>query len=340
MTLLVTAVGKGFALSATDTRISIATGENYRPVEEYFNKSIVFRCAGFTGNISFTGIAEWTEGTEKVRMYDAVSESLTESILAELKIGQLAKKLGDDILRRLLSRKSYRAKREAVFEFHINGWHRDVPYGFLVVVSTFREKSPWINPNEFEKETHVDGLHLYFKSVDDFEFVVGGWDIAFYQKERQHLCEILRKGAGSFEVSQYISKVIETASTRHKSIGSRSVAVLLPQVGMLDTNAWDAAGSMVVGYMPKMIFENGTAWDPSEFPVNFHILLTGRLPRHSLFVKSIIAKQFKRADKRRIFKIRKGKFAPGIFGLLQLALFGSLPDDYDDLGLSDEEPEE
>lgn len=340
MTLLVTVVGREFALSATDTRISRAVGRNIHPVDEYFNKSIVFRCAEFTGNISFTGLAEWFEGSRKVRMYDAVSESIHESISAKLTIGQLAKKLGDDILRRCLARKSYRAKQEAVFEFHINGWHSQVPYGFLVVVSTFRDKSPWINSNEFEFESHVDGVHLYFKSVDDFELVVGGWDVAFFKKERQQLCGILRNGGGSFEVSQYIAKVIEMASTRHKSIGSRSVAVLLPQVGMLDTNAWDATGSTVVGYLPKIIFENGSSWDPSEFPVNLHVLVSGRIPRHSLFVKSIVAKHLKRADKRRIFKIRKGKFVPGIFGLLLLALSGSLPEDYDDLGLNEEEPED
>lgn len=337
MTLLVTVIGKGFALSATDTRISKVAGKNYHPVDEYFNKSIVFHCAGFTGNISFTGLAEWHEGLRKVRMYDVVSESLSESIPAGLTIGQLAKKLGDDVLRRLLARKSYRAKQEAVFEFHINGWHRDMPYGFIAVVSTFRGKSPWINSNDFETEKHADGLHLYFKSVDDFELVVGGWDVAFYEKERQCLCDILRKGGGSFEASQYIAKVIETASTRHKSIGSRSVAVLLPRVGMLDTNAWDESGAAIVGYMPKIIFGNGTAWGPSEFPVELNVLLSGQLPKHSLFIKSIVAKQLKRADKRRIFKKRLGKFAPGIFGIVQLALFGSVPADYDDLGLNADE---
>ncbi len=334
MTLLVTVVGKEFALSATDTRISKTINEKIIPVEERFNKSIVFKCAGFTGCISFTGLAEWMEGTKKVRMYDAVTDSLQQSIKFRLTIGQLSKKLGDDILRRIMKRKVYKPERQAIFEFHINGWQTGFPYGWLVVVSTFRSNSPWVNPNEFESEIHADGIHLYIKSVDDFEVVVGGQSQAFYKKDQQRLHDILRKGGGSFEVSQFIAKIIEVASTRTKAVGARSVAVLLPMAGILDTNAWDAYDSLVIGYMPKIIFENGSEWETSEFPVNLKVVTSGRLPKHSLFVKSIIAKQLKRADKRRIFKIKHGKFVPGIFSLIHLALFNEVPDGYDDFGLS------
>lgn len=334
MTLLVTVVGKDFALSATDTRISKTINNKIIPTEERFNKSIVFKCAGFTGCISFTGLAEWMEGVRKVRMYDAVADSLQESISVGLTIGQLSKKLGDDIRRRILTRKAYKPERDAIFEFHINGWQSGIPHGFLVVVSTFRSHSPWMNPNDFELEKHEDGIHLYMKSVDDFELVVGGQSQVFYRKDQQRLCDILRKGGGSFEVSQFIAKIIETASTRTKAVGSRSVAVLIPKVGVLDTNAWDSDGSQVIGYMPKILFENGSRWETTEFPVNLNVVTSGRLPKHSLFIKSILAKQLKRADRRKVFKTRQGKFVPGIFSIVQLCLFGNVPDGYDDFGLS------
>ncbi|MDB5986002.1 MAG: hypothetical protein JWR16_1055 [Nevskia sp.] len=61
MTLLITAAGMGFVLSTSDTRITVQSGTTFKPVDENFNKHIVFHSDGLIADVSYTGLARWNE---------------------------------------------------------------------------------------------------------------------------------------------------------------------------------------------------------------------------------------------------------------------------------------
>jgi len=52
MTLLITVAGKGFALATSDTRICTKSGSGFLPVDENFNKHIVFRSGCLIADIT------------------------------------------------------------------------------------------------------------------------------------------------------------------------------------------------------------------------------------------------------------------------------------------------
>src|SRR6202034_2328616 len=76
VTLLVSIAGHGFALSCSDTRISVKERDGFKSVDEKFNKHIIFHSAGLTANVAYTGIAQWSKSGQTVKMYDVISESL------------------------------------------------------------------------------------------------------------------------------------------------------------------------------------------------------------------------------------------------------------------------
>lgn len=336
MTLLITAAGRGYTISSSDTRISIASGGTHIPVNERFNKHITFCSAGFRGNITFTGIAEWQEAGETIRLYDLISDSIKESAQMSLSLGSLSWKLAAEVLHRLWLRKVPNPKKEAVFEFHIAGWYEEMPYPVMCVVSTFRNVRPWFTHNDFEVEKHYEGFHFYMKSVDEAEVIFGGASACVSKHQRERLFNALAFGANGFQASQLMSKIIARASVLSKSVGPRSVAVTIPQVGSPDTNVWDRRDDTILGFIPLIIYPNGATMGPSEFPVNLNLMLDGKLPPHSLFFKTIISKHFKLSDRRRAFRLGRGKFVPGLYDILSLVLFGAVPDGYTDFGLGEE----
>jgi hypothetical protein len=106
---------------------------------------------------------------------------------------------------------------------------------------------------------------------------------------------------------------------------------------MVDTNLWDNTSGGVVGFSPRIIFPNGAMMGPSVFPVRMELVTRGHLPKESLFFKSIATDSFKRSDRRRIFRNRKGPKLPGLLGIVSLALFGKVPEGYESFGFEESE---
>lgn len=334
MTLLVTVARSDYALSCSDMRITTESGNSYKVLDERFNKHILFHSGGLTGNVTYTGFARWNDSSGKiVKVYDVISNSIAQSAHSSLKFSSLCMNLCVDLLA-VLERPRRLAKLDnAIIELHIVGYHSECPYPMMAVISTFRKINPWLSKNNFEWEYHFDGLHIYFKAADKPEVIIGGMDTCVRKEEKAKLHTALAKGADAFDISRMASRLVETVSTRTKAVGRRSVSVVIPQDGLVDTNLWDKTQNGIIGFVPRMIFPNGQSFGPSEFPVELSLLLDCHLPKNNLFFKTIISSEYKRRFKRIIFRYRKGKAVPSLMGIIMLALFGEVPDEYSDFGL-------
>jgi hypothetical protein len=165
------------------------------------------------------------------------------------------------------------------------------------------------------------------------DVVFGGMDQYLHPEEKQRILDATRNGADAFNMSNLADKLIKRVSQRTNSVGPKSVSIVLPQEGFIDTNLWEESPTGIQAYLPRFVFPGGTMFGPSVFPVDIQIITDGHLPKQSLFAKSLVARTYKKLIRRRIFRLRGGKAIPGIMGLLMIALFGRIPDGYEDFGL-------
>ncbi|MBU8891958.1 MAG: hypothetical protein KOO66_04215 [Bacteroidales bacterium] len=332
MTLLITTISKDYALSSSDMRITIKTKDGYKPVDEKFNKHILFHSNGLTANITYTGVAQWFQRGKKVKLYDVISESLATSSKNDLNFAPLSLNLINDIVAAISP--NILKSRNFGFELHITGYHNKTPIPFIAVISTFQEEAPWNTEGELQWEYDIDGVKIFIKATEEPDVIISGMSTAVTQYEKYDLINAVNNGADAFNISNLSSQIIKNASKRTLGIGPRSVSMLMPKSGYVDSNLWDKNMSGIIGYLPRMVLPNGKMFGPSEFPVELDLILHGRLPRDSLFFKTVIYNNFKRRDRRIIFKQKHGELIPGIFGIIQLNLYGKVAEGYTDFGLS------
>lgn len=334
MTLLITAISPDYALACSDTRITVKQKNRYTPVDEHFNKHIVFHSNGLTADITYTGVAQWSKSGKTVKLYDVISESLVRSVKKNLAFAPLSLNLIEDIVSAvspgLIKDKNF------AFELHVTGYHQQIPIPWIAVISSFRKAAPWNNEEELQWEYNLPGLNIFLKAAEKPDVIFGGMDSALNNDEKQKIMSAMSNGADAFNMSNLSSRLIEKASKRNSSIGPRSVSVLMPQTGFIDSNLWDKRAGGVIAFLPRMVFPNGTVWGPSEFPAELSLVSNGQLPKQSLFFKSIVYQEYKRTLRRRIFRNRKGKLIPGIMGLIGLTLFGKMVDGYTDFEMGNE----
>ena len=306
----------------------------YIPVDEHFNKHVVFHSNGLTADIMYTGVAQWSKNGKQIQLYDVISESLIKAVTKNLAFAPLSLSLIADIMSAtsptLIKDKNYG------FELHITGYHNEIPFPWISVISTFRKSAPWNNVGELQWEYDYQGVKIFIKAADKPDIVIGGMDSGITINEKKALMKAIHNGADAFNLANLSSCIIENASKRTSAIGARSVSILMPRSGYLDSNLWDKKKNTIVAFMPRMVFPNGTVFGPSEFPVEMSLITDGQLPKHSLFFKSIVYSQYKRRMRQHIFKHKKGRLIPGIMGLLQLSLFGKVAAGYTDFGLGHE----
>jgi len=162
----------------------------------------------------------------------------------------------------------------------------------------------------------------------------GGMDHLITAEQRQKLIAAVNSGGDAYNMARLSSKYVEAVSRRSMSVGPKSVSLVMPREGFLDTNLWDKSASRIRAFLPRMVFPNGTMIGPSEFPVGLQLLTDGHLPLQSLFFKSVVTALYKKSERQRIFRHKGGKAIPGIMGLLMLGLFDKVPEGYTDFGLA------
>jgi len=334
LTLLITLAGMGYALACSDMRISLAKKNGtFTPLDETFNKHIVFHSNGVTANISYTGVARWTVGGRTVNLYDIISEAAVQAAEKNLAFGPFTLAIVERIVAELEvpALQAFRSSLE--FELHITGYHQQLPFPFIAVMSSYRRAAPWSVPAEIQQEAHFSGISWYFKLAETPEVIFGGSDQYLRMEEKNNMLDAVRRGADAFNMARLAASLIERVSQRTAIVGPKSVSILLPQQGMLDTNLWERTPTGLNAFLPRLVFPGGTKMGPSVFPIEMQLMANGHLPKQSLFAKSVVVSSYKRSVRRRIFRLQHGKSMPGIMGLLMLALFGNIPDEYEDFGL-------
>jgi hypothetical protein len=218
-------------------------------------------------------------------------------------------------------------------ELQIVGFHKSFPHPFMACISSMTSKKPWVYSDDCEWQWTICGLCVSLAFREDADLMIGGIGSAITSTERQRLLKAARDGADAFNISNMCRKYIAIASRRDSRIGERSASLLIPIEGWIDTSLWDEKASSVMGFMPTWIRVDGNIWAPSEVPIDLKTTTSGHFPKDSLFFKSVIYSNLKRSTRRRLFKRKKGKKIPGLFGVIGLALYGKTVEGYDSLGL-------
>lgn len=143
MTMLVTTAAPEYSLLCSDMRISVQAGSTFVPVDEHFNKHILFHSNGFTGDIMYTGVARWGPHGRRTNLYDVISESVARSAKASLALAPLAINLVNDISSALGKQSFLAETTTTALELHIVGYQQQVPWPVICVISTFRNEPPW-----------------------------------------------------------------------------------------------------------------------------------------------------------------------------------------------------
>jgi hypothetical protein len=147
-------------------RISVEQSGSYVPLDETFNKHIIFHTGGVTGNISYTGVARWTVGGRTTNLYDVISEAVAAAATKDLTFAPFTLALIDRI-QIALSVPTLRTVRSRLhFELHVIGYHRLIPIPFIAVISTYRRAPPWQVEAEFQREYQFGEISLYLKAAD------------------------------------------------------------------------------------------------------------------------------------------------------------------------------
>ncbi len=328
MTLLLTIARVNQCISNSDMRVSVQRGNTYISVDENFNKHILFNIEELGANISYTGVAEWYDSGKKVKTYDIISDSLSKSANKNFGFGEIVLELTEDISKAI-------SKIKGTFpylELHIVGFHKQLPMPFMACISNFTKTKPWYITADFEREYQINGFNLFFKTVEQADYMIGGMTSAVTILEKETLSKIVSSNANPHDIINYSSKIIQCASFRNNGIGPKSVAIFLPNNGTIDTNLWERNASQVMAFLPRMVMVNGKVWGPCQFPVNFQMLIDGWIPERNIFFKSVVYKNFSRKHRRIIFKNKKGKQLPTIMEMISFVFFGKVPGDCDYFG--------
>lgn len=331
MTLLITVATPEYSLSVSDQRITAVVAGKTRIVDEAFNKHIYFATSQFLADISYTGVAQWTHQGKRVNLYILIADAVAEVVPSNPSISELSLHVYER-LKRALQIPAF-ARQPAAFELHINCRFRELPVCGLIVISTFRKTPPWSQAGEFDYEWHFGDFYIFLKAlVEASEVIFGGADAYVSTIARDRIQRAVVAGADAFNCARLASKIVRDAARKTDVIGSTMVAIVIPRDGMVDTNLWEKGEQGLIGYLPQMVFPNGTQWAATQFPVDIHLLSDGQLPKQSLFFKSLASSLLKRRDFRRLLRRRSGPYVPGLMGLISIGLFGAVPDGFDDFG--------
>jgi len=335
MTMLLSTCTDNYVLSTTDMRVSRLSGQCYSPIDEKFNKHILYTSQSFSCDITYTGVAEWTQNGCTTRLYDIISHCAARCAKDNVTIAELLIALTVMVKQTLDKVNKFGVTQ--VLELHMVGFHRECPWPFLGCISSSPIKKPWLKSTETEWHWTIYGLEIFLAFRDTHDVMVGGITSALTSSEKLRILHAAERGANAFNLANLCAKYIEHAATRDARVGSRSVSLVIPINGMIDTNLWDRTESGIIGFLPSMIFANGQVWPPSEFPVDLQVITEGHLPPDNIFFRSIVYKTMKRSIVRRIFRRKKGKKVPGILGLVMLGIFGNITDEYETFGLDSAE---
>lgn len=138
MTMLLSTCTENYVLSTTDMQVSRLSGECYSPINEKFNKHILYTSQSFSCDITYTGVAEWTQNGCTTRLYDIISYCAARCAKDNVTTAELLIAL-TVMVKQTLDRVS-KLGIPQVLELHMVGFHRECPWPFLGCISSSLNK--------------------------------------------------------------------------------------------------------------------------------------------------------------------------------------------------------
>lgn len=299
-------------------------------IDESHNKVVCFAIGNFNGAITYTGVAQWHHSGRTTRLHDVITDALSGP-------AQQAHSIGDIIFSVIsaINASLNRARLQTSkypYELHIVVRNRHLfSEPVVLVASTFREKAPWEEDPEFTRTWKTDGVSTFFTVATKPLVVFGGATDRIPPSRSNKIRAAITSGASAANAARMFDQLIAEVAKKTLTVGEDSVCLVIPQVGMLDTNYWRKSGTEFLAYIPAMVFPNGTVFQSSIFPVSLSLIGNSHLPRNELLLSSVLFSG-SRGFRRRLKRKRSGKPFGGLFGLLMIAFFGQAPDGYQDFG--------
>jgi len=242
LTLLVTVAGSDFVLLSSDLRITAARRDRVEIIDERFNKCILFAREDFNGGLTFTGLAQWSIGSRKVRLHDLIAEVLQQAE-ADEKLSRVVIRLIDAI--NAAQRTPALRKHDVQVELHLAGYHVKLDVPIIVVVSNLRTDRPWsASTPEHEWQHTYDGFQVFTKVFgDETDVIFGGADSVVPVASRQIIRKAVAGGADAFDVARLARAIVEAAASRTLLIGKDAVSL---ETALIDLINQKRAGKPII----------------------------------------------------------------------------------------------
>lgn len=332
MTLLLTAVCDQFVLSMADRRSSIVRGNQFIPLDDRFNKHVMFslideRNIKFNGAATFTGLAQWkNKSGVTVTTDQIIADSL--SVVAKRKMGHVfallavATALAEE--RSFLERKV--AGRFPGFTVVIGGFLSVIREPFLALITDTGTVPDWDEDSSQVELPAPPPFRIHFAIRCRPTAFLGGYTSVVPVGFGEQLESLISApGIRAYDAARFMVREIRKASRRTTSIGRRASAILMPADGLADTAIWQDDGEPNRAPIPRMVFLNGQQFNSSEMELDLDNVVIGELPRHGLLFEGMMDGHLRRRLFRRVKGLRSPYKATTTFGLVSYALYGTDP---------------
>lgn len=299
-------------------------------IDENHNKVVCFAIGPFNGAITYTGVAEWYHAGQRTRLHGLITDALAGPAQQARSLGDLVSAVVSAINAALKSARLPLSKYP--YELHIVVRNRHLfQEPVVMVVSTFRQEAPWDEDPQFTRQWQTDGVATFFIVATKPLVVFGGATHRIPHSRSSKMHFAIAAGASASNAARMFDQLIGEIAKKTLTVGADSVCLVIPQMGMVDTNYWKKSGDELIAYMPVMVLPNGSVIGTSLFPISLSLIGDSYLPRNELLLSSLLF-SMPRGFRRRVKRKRSGKPFGGLFGLVMIALFGKAPENYQDFG--------
>lgn len=322
MTLLVTTARQDFVLSVADRRTTIQRGNRLEVVDEQFNKHVLFRLRDATGVLTFTGTAQWTARSGKLVTTDeVVAHALAESARAEHGLGEAAWGITDALARERVFLGQTLRGYTPTFTIALAGYLDAIREPWIGLITDADFVPDWDQDACQIKGVGVAPFHVHFAIRERCVFI-NGREGALPAGSLPAFERILEAdGSTAYELAKLIVKRVREAARKDSGVGSRVSAIVMPASGFVDTCLWQGVAEPISTAMPRMVFQDGRQWEPSEPELDFQDIAAGRLQRHGLLFHHLTALHYQRRVGRLLRRLPGSSRLPTIYELIVSNLY-------------------
>ena len=326
MTILATMLNTEFALSVTDRRSVVQRGDKFKPIDEKFNKHIMFAFGNVKGAATYTGLAKWKRRSgEYVSTEQIIGNSLSIAAKSGSKLGSALYRIALSLTEELDGIRSIVQPDSQLFTVVMAGFSNLFAEPWISIVTDQKEVPIWADGDRQIEIPAPEPFRIHFAVPSEPFTYLAGYTKALPRGTQKDLETLLSvPGVQAYNVANLAVSRIRGASLNSSAIGSRASAIVFPAHGWVDTGLWGNAKEPLAAAMPRIVYSDGRQWEPSEMKLEFQNCAISRLQKHSLLYQTFLVNRVSVRSKRRIKRIKSGDLvAPTIYQLLWLLLYAN-----------------